>query len=141
MELEEENGNGSVDRSGDENFGAAMDSIADYFASVSHDGPTLTDDAREINPSVLWNDPENFCIDFDRGTIGNASVDEDIFAHPDSMGSQAKSKDADPFRFIAKTSALNSLAMRSLLHQENEDMPRIEKINCNGTWDSIVAFG
>ena len=43
-------------------------------------------------------------------------------------------------RFRTSTSELNTLAMTKLLHGA-DDMKNLDRVNANGTWDSIVAYG
>lgn len=125
-----------------DNFDTVLDSITDYFASTSHGGPELSEDAKELNLSSVWNEPDYSQTQSTDSNV-DLTVDEtiDIYSFAPVQQATSNKERESQQRFRTETDKLNSLTMSSLLHQGNEDKPKIERINCNGSWDSIVAFG
>ena len=125
----------------DPNFAACLDSIGDYFASTEQGSANLTEDATELNPRTIWKDP----AEAEAATMATPEGDPD----PTAMESVICFADKEPpkprkdpvakVRFKTTTAELNSLAMTQKLASALNS--NIEKVDANGTWDSIVAFG
>ena len=111
-------------------------------ANQGHGGPELSEDAKELNLSSVWNEPDYSQTQSTDSNV-DLTVDEtiDIYSFAPVQQATSNKERESQQRFRTETDKLNSLTMSCLLHQGNEDKPKIERINCNGSWDSIVAFG
>ena len=123
----------------DPNFAAYLDSIGDYFASTQQSGANLSEDATELNPKTVWKPPGGTDVPRQPAPGLESVAMESVISFGGDEPERPPIPPSDKERFRTTTKQLNSLAMTRKFTTDPDD--NRQKVNANGTWDSIVAYG